>query len=196
MSLALNLPNSLTLFRIFLVPFIVLILLTEFHFEKWILINREELAILIFLIASLTDMLDGYIARKRKQITTLGTLLDPIADKLLIATVLISLVDLHLTPSWVVATIIGREFAVTGLRMIASTRQITIGASPLGKGKMVLEVIAIVLIIFGNQKEYKMILLAGNITLYLVMSLALISAIQYFFRFYRAIDLFDNMENG
>ena len=151
----LNLPNLLTTFRIFLVPLIVVVLLTEFHFEKWFFFNREELAVGIFLLASLTDLLDGYVARKRHQVTTVGQLLDPIADKLLIASVLISLVELHLTPAWVVVVIVGREFSVTGLRMVAAIHQVSIPAGVLGKWKMVVEVMAICLVIWGNQRDWE-----------------------------------------
>src|SRR5689334_5621906 len=102
-----NLPNGLTLTRIFLVPLLVAVLLTRYD---------TALAVIIFLAAALTDLLDGYFARKRGQVTTLGVLLDPIADKLLISSAFISLVQLQLVPAWMVVIIVGREFAVTGLR--------------------------------------------------------------------------------
>ncbi len=112
-----NLPNGLTLMRIFLVPFLVAVLLTKYN---------VLVAALIFLAASLTDLLDGYLARKRGQVTTLGTLLDPVADKLLISSAFISLVQLQVVPAWMVVIIIGREFAVSGLRSIASAQGFTI----------------------------------------------------------------------
>jgi CDP-diacylglycerol--glycerol-3-phosphate 3-phosphatidyltransferase len=186
----LNLPNMLTAFRIFLVPIIVVVLLTEFHFEKWFFFNREELAVGIFLLASLTDLLDGYLARKRHQVTTVGQLLDPIADKLLVASVLISLVELHLTPAWVVVVIVGREFSVTGLRMVAAIHQVSIPAGVLGKWKMVVEVMAICLVIWGNQRDWEWVKLTGNALLYFVAFIAVVSMIEYFVKFARRIDLF------
>jgi CDP-diacylglycerol--glycerol-3-phosphate 3-phosphatidyltransferase len=186
----LNLPNWLTAFRIFLVPLIVVILLTEFRFERWFFFNREELAVGIFVLASVTDLLDGYIARKRKQVTTLGQLLDPIADKLLVSSVLISLVEMHLAPAWVVVIIVGREFAVTGFRLIAASHQVTIPAGVLGKWKMVLEVIAICFIIWGNQREWEYLKLTGEGLLYIVALVALASMAEYVVKFSRRIDLF------
>ena len=108
-----NLPNALTLLRIFLVPFLVVVLLTKFD-------GREIVGLVIFLTAVATDFLDGWLARRRGEITTLGALLDPIADKLLISAAFISLVELGLAPAWMVVVVIGREFAVSGLRSIAS----------------------------------------------------------------------------
>src|SRR4029434_7897294 len=113
------------------VPLLVAVLLTQYN---------VLIAVTIFLAASVTDLLDGYFARKRGQITTLGTLLDPVADKLLISSALIALVPLHLVTAWLVVIIIDREFVVTGLRSIASTQGFTIGASRFGKLKMVTQV--------------------------------------------------------
>ena len=138
-----NLPNALTLVRIFAVPLLVTVLLTKDHML---------IAALIFLAASLTDLLDGYLARKRGQITTLGVLLDPVADKLLISSAFISLIQLDIVPAWMVVIIVGREFAVSGLRSIASTQGFTISASELGKIKMVAQVAAITLLILGHQE--------------------------------------------
>jgi CDP-diacylglycerol--glycerol-3-phosphate 3-phosphatidyltransferase len=185
-----NLPNLLTAFRIFMVPLVVVVLLTEFSFEKWFYFNRETIAVAIFVLASLTDLLDGYLARKRNQVTTLGQLLDPIADKLLVASVLISLVEMQLTHAWVVVIIIGREFSVTGLRMIAATHGVVIPAGRLGKWKMVVEVIAICFIIWGNQKEWDWVQLTGNWLLYLVALVAVVSMVEYFVKFSRQRNLF------
>jgi CDP-diacylglycerol--glycerol-3-phosphate 3-phosphatidyltransferase len=185
-----NLPNLLTAIRIFLVPLIVVVLLTEFSFEKWFFFNRETLAVGIFLLASLTDLLDGWIARKRNQVTTLGQLLDPIADKLLVTSVLISLVEMQLTHAWVVVIIVGREFSVTGLRLIAAIHQVVIPAGRLGKWKMVVEVIAICCIIWGNQRDWDWVRLTGNWLLYIVAFIAVISMMEYFYRFSKSIDLF------
>ena len=111
-----NLPNSLTLVRMFLVPLLVVVLLTEFEGRKILGMPKELVGAAIFGLASMTDWLDGYIARRRRQVTWLGQMLDPIADKLLTSAAFISLVQLGLAPAWMVALIIGREFAITALR--------------------------------------------------------------------------------
>lgn len=138
-----NLPNYLTLARIFLVPLLVVVLLTPFS-EKWFGIQSYALAIGIFLIATLTDILDGHLARRRKQVSKFGALLDPIADKLLVSAALIVLVEKHLAPAWAVVVILGREFVVTGLRSVAATEGIVISARSVGKIKMWFQCIAIV----------------------------------------------------
>src|ERR1700749_5069070 len=148
-----NLPNGLTLLRIFFVPVLIVILLTRspnldlfgypVHFEVW--------GVLILLLAAATDWADGYFARRRLQVTTLGILLDPIADKLLISAAFVSLVDMHLVPAWMVVIIIGREFTVLGLRNIASAEGFTIAASLLGKTKMVLQVCAVAVLIVAAR---------------------------------------------
>ncbi len=141
-----NLPNSLTLLRIFIVPLLVVVLLTPFS-ESWFGVPRHILGVALFLAAALTDYLDGYFARSRGQVTRLGQLLDPIADKLLISAALISLVENQLAPAWAVVIIIGREFAVTGLRSIAATDGVVIAASKMGKFKMLLQVLTVALLI-------------------------------------------------
>jgi CDP-diacylglycerol--glycerol-3-phosphate 3-phosphatidyltransferase len=130
-----NLPNALTLLRIFIVPLLVVVLLTSFS-ESWFGLPRHTLGVALFLGAALTDYLDGHFARRRNQVTRLGQLLDPIADKLLISAALISLVENQLAPAWAVVIIIGREFAVTGLRSIAAADGVVIAASRMGKFKM------------------------------------------------------------
>jgi CDP-diacylglycerol--glycerol-3-phosphate 3-phosphatidyltransferase len=142
-SVKMNLPNYLTLTRIFLVPLLVVILLTPVS-EDWFGIERYALAIVIFLAASLTDILDGYLARKRNQVSKFGTLFDPIADKLLISAALIALVEKHLAPAWAVVIILGREFAVTGLRSVAASEGLIISAQKVGKIKMWAQCIAVV----------------------------------------------------
>src|SRR5215208_1818670 len=131
-----NLPNTLTAGRIVLVPVLVSVLLTKFEGRLVMGIPVELVAAAIFGIASLTDWLDGYLARRRQQVTTLGQILDPLADKLLITAALVSLVQMDLAPAWMVAVILGREFAVTVLRSIAHGKGVVIAASPLGKLKM------------------------------------------------------------
>src|ERR1700686_5459849 len=145
-----NGPNLLTLLRIFFVPLLVAALLGEDFSAPWMgqfQFSRDTFALLIFLAAAATDLLDGYLARRWGQIPTVGTLLDPIADKLLISAALISLVDIHRVPAWMVILIIGREFAVSGLRQIAASGGYTIEASDLGKSKMAAQVSAIALVI-------------------------------------------------
>jgi len=144
-----NLPNALTLLRIFIVPLLVVVLLTKFS-ERWVGLPQHVLAVTLFLIAALTDMLDGYLARKRRQVSRLGILLDPIADKLLISSALIALVENRLIPAWAVVIIIGREFAVSGLRSIAAAEGWAIAASAMGKFKMVSQVVAITLLIVSS----------------------------------------------
>jgi CDP-diacylglycerol---glycerol-3-phosphate 3-phosphatidyltransferase len=174
-----NLPNGLTLMRIFLVPLLVAVLLTKYS---------PLFAAAVFLAASFTDLLDGYFARKRGQVTTLGTLLDPVADKLLISCAFISLVQLQLVPAWMVSIIIGREFAVTGLRSIASAQGFTIDASQFGKIKMVTQVAAITFLILGMSGANPTFQRLGNFTLYVVVVFAVVSAIDYFRRFWTKID--------
>ena len=144
-----NLPNYLTLARIVLVPLLVVILLTPLA-ENWFGISSYALAIAIFLAASLTDILDGHLARRRNQVSNLGKLLDPIADKLLVSAALIVLVEKHLAPAWVVVVILGREFIITGLRSIAVTEGIVIQAQTSGKIKMWAQCVAIVALLVAG----------------------------------------------
>jgi len=144
-----NLPNYLTLARIFLVPLLVVILLTPVA-EAWFGISSYALAIGIFLAASLTDILDGHLARRRNQVSNLGKLLDPIADKLLVSAALIVLVEKHLAPAWVVVVILGREFVITGLRSVAATEGIVISAQTSGKIKMWAQCVAIVALLVAG----------------------------------------------
>jgi len=144
-----NLPNSLTLSRIFIVPLLVVVLLTPFS-ENWLGVPRHILGVSIFLAAALTDVLDGFFARRRRQVSRLGKLLDPIADKMLISAALISLVENRLAPAWAVVIIVGREFAVSGLRSIAATEGVVIAASKMGKLKMLAQVVAVSLLILSS----------------------------------------------
>jgi len=177
-----NLPNALTVSRIFLVPLLVVVLLTKFEGRLIFGIRKELVGAAIFGIAALTDWLDGYVARRRKQITPLGQIIDPIADKLLTSAAFISLVAMDLAPAWMVAIIIGREFAVTGLRSIAYGRGHTIPASPLGKFKMTSQVIAILLLILGKDYLQEFFVL-GRIALWIVVVTAVASAVDYYRRF-------------
>jgi CDP-diacylglycerol--glycerol-3-phosphate 3-phosphatidyltransferase len=140
----------------------------------------------VFLLASLTDWLDGWLARRRNQVTTIGILLDPIADKLLTSAAFISLVAIDAARAWMVWIIIGREFAVDGLRMIASSQGITIGASVWGKYKTVSQVIAIVLLIFGSRYLGAWDI-AGDVAIWIVVAVAILSATDYFMKFSRRL---------
>ncbi|MGA7616865.1 MAG: CDP-diacylglycerol--glycerol-3-phosphate 3-phosphatidyltransferase [Thermoanaerobaculia bacterium] len=173
-----NVPNSLTLFRIFLVPFLVVVLLTKFD-------GKEYVGLAIFLVAAITDFLDGFIARRSGQVTRLGMLLDPIADKLLVSSAFISLVEIGLAPAWMVVIIIGREFAVSGLRSIAAQQGVTIAASPLGKGKTVSQIIAISLLIMGY--ELGEFVFVSKVALWAVVVFALGSGVDYFMKFTKSI---------
>jgi CDP-diacylglycerol--glycerol-3-phosphate 3-phosphatidyltransferase len=183
-----NLPNALTLLRIFFVPLLVAALVQD----TWTVpvgsfrLTNELLALAIFLVASGTDLLDGYLARRWKQITTVGTLLDPVADKLLISSALIAMVQVHVVPAWIVITIIARDFAVTGLRSIAASSGFTIKASDLGKSKMVMQVIAVALFLLAMYRAW----LApwAMAWMYLVVAVTVVSAAHYFWKFWRKVD--------
>jgi CDP-diacylglycerol--glycerol-3-phosphate 3-phosphatidyltransferase len=180
-----NLPNALTLTRIFLVPLLVVVLLTKFEGRQIFGVSKEFVGAAIFGLASLTDWLDGYLARRRKQVTSLGQVIDPLADKLLISAALISLVQLDLATAWIVALIIGREFAITALRSLAYARGLIIPASPLGKVKMVAEVVAILALILSRAEngETNALYFVGQAALWIVVVTALVSAADYFRRF-------------
>src|SRR6266481_4330975 len=143
-----NVPNALTLLRIFIVPLLVVVILTNIS-ENWLGKPRYIVGLGLFVIAALTDLFDGMIARRWKQVSKVGKLLDPIADKLLISAALISLVEHQLAPAWAVVVIVGREFAVTGLRSIAATDGVIISASKMGKFKMVAQVVTVGLLILS-----------------------------------------------
>jgi CDP-diacylglycerol---glycerol-3-phosphate 3-phosphatidyltransferase len=144
-----NLPNYLTLIRIVFVPFLVVVLLTPVA-DRWFGLNAYALAVGIFLVASLTDILDGHLARRRNQVSNLGKLLDPIADKLLISAALIVLVEKELAPAWAVVIILGREFIITGLRSVAASDGIIIQAQKIGKIKMWAQCVAIVALLVAG----------------------------------------------
>ena len=177
-----NLPNSLTLARIFLIPLLVVVLLTKFEGAVIFGVGKELVGAAIFAVAALTDWLDGYLARRRQQVTTFGQLMDPLADKLLITAALVSLVQMDLAPAWMVAIILGRELGVTVLRSLAYSRGVTISASPLGKIKMLSQVIAILLLILGREYLQQFFIL-GQIALWVVVVTALVSAGDYYRRF-------------
>src|SRR4029453_17279084 len=181
-----NLPNSITIARIFLVPVLVSILLTKFEGRLVLGMPVEIVAAAIFGIASLTDCLDGSLARRRPQRTGPGQILDPIADKLLISLTLVSLVQLDLAPAWMVGVIIGRELTITGLRSLAYSRGLAMPASGLGKLKMVAQVVAILLLILGWERAPLLVTL-GHAVLWVVLATAIVSGIDYYRRFLRAM---------
>lgn len=185
-----NLPNSLTLIRIFLVPLLVAALVQgdwSVHWGSRLLVANDFFALLLFLAAALTDLLDGYLARRWKQVTTVGTLLDPVADKLLISASLISLVEIRLLPGWMAILIISREFAVSGLRSIAAAEGYVIKAGELGKSKMVLQVLGVSLVMMSIR--WPALRLFAMIAMWSVVIFGLASAVDYFRQFWRKVDM-------
>jgi CDP-diacylglycerol--glycerol-3-phosphate 3-phosphatidyltransferase len=163
---------------------LVVVLLTKFEGRQILGIPAEFVGAGIFALASLTDWADGYVARRRKQITPLGQVIDPLADKLLTSAAFISLVQMGLAPAWMIAVIIGREFAVTGLRSLSFSRGVAIPASPLGKIKMIAQVVAILALILSSAGNLPDALWwTGQAALWLVLVTALVSAADYFRRF-------------
>ncbi len=184
-----NLPNLLTLVRIFLVPLLVAVLVEQNSRIGWgsrVVVVNDFLALGVFLAAALTDLLDGYLARRWKQVTTVGTLLDPIADKLLISAALISLVQIRLLPGWMAILIISREFAVSGLRSIAAAEGYTIKAGELGKSKMMLQVIGVALVMLSIR--WPRLRIYALVVMWSVVVFGLASAADYFRKFWRKVD--------
>jgi len=179
-----NLPNVLTLTRILLIPVFVLLFVVPTP-------DRSLAAAVVFVIAAMTDLLDGYLARRRGQVTKLGRLLDPMADKLLVLSALIVLVQVDRVGALVAILIIAREVAVTGIRAIAATEGMIISAEVTGKYKMALQVIAIVLLILEGTvlSEFGNVHLAGIVTLYFSVVLGYVSGVQYVYSFWRQINL-------
>lgn len=181
-----NIPNVLTLLRIFFVPFLVAVLVqVDITLPDGQRAN-VLVALGIFLAAAATDLLDGYLARKWSQITTIGTLLDPIADKLLISAALISLVQVRAVPGWMVILVVGREFAVSGLRAIAAAEGYTIKASDLGKTKMISQVAAVSVLMLGMRYEW--LARPARWLMWVVVFFSVVSAAMYFRKFWRKID--------
>lgn len=180
-----NLPNKITLSRILLIPIFILVLSIPF---EWGEINAFNLLIptshfvaaFIFIIASATDWVDGYIARKYELITNLGKFLDPLADKLLVAAALILLVELNMVPAWIVIVILSREFAVTGLRLVAAGEGIVLAASNLGKLKTASQMIAIILLLLHNFPFAYLGFPLDTIILYIALILTVFSGFEYF----------------
>src|SRR5579872_286459 len=175
---SMNIPNALTILRIFFVPLLVAALVQEHVGFKIgdVPVTNEWLALGIFLTAAATDLLDGFLARRWRQVTTIGTLLDPIADKLLISAALISLVQVRVLPGWMAILVVGREFAVSGLRAIAAAEGYTIKASDLGKTKMFSQVMAVSCMLLAVR--HPALLLTAKILMWVVIFFALASAIS------------------
>ena len=176
-----NLAIALTLVRIVLVPFVIVFLISSSRVHVLI-------AALIFFAASLTDWLDGRVARRRNQVTRLGTLLDPVADKLLVAAALISLVQVDMIQAWMAMVIIGRELAVTGLRTVAAGVGIIVPASRLAKWKTVSQYVAVTMLIVEKGFESPEFHLAATGVLWVAVGLTVVSAVDYFYRFFRKAD--------
>jgi CDP-diacylglycerol--glycerol-3-phosphate 3-phosphatidyltransferase len=190
-----NLPNSITLTRILSIPLLIWILSSS-RFQT-LDGEKELLASALFIAASITDGIDGYLARKRGQITTMGMLLDPLADKMLIAAAFITLVQFNpsLVPAWIAVVIIGREFLVSGLRSIAASEGFTIEASELGKFKMLVQIVSVVAVILDHRwKEWPVgpyifpVHWIAVLSIWFMVFLSLISAFDYFKAFWAKID--------
>lgn len=172
-----NLPNLITLARILIIPVFILVYMTPTT-------QRSLAAAVIFTVASLTDLLDGYLARRWGQITKLGKFLDPVADKFLVIAALILLVEHHRVAAWIAIVIIGRELLVTGLRAFASASGIVIAADETGKYKMVIQTVSIVFIILGFNRGLIDLHFWGTLLLWASMILAIVSGVQYFSKFW------------
>ena len=172
-----NLPNVLTLLRILLVPVLVVALTVETE-------NGDTLAAAVFALAALTDGLDGYLARSRQSITTFGKVMDPVADKLLIAAALISLVSLERLDAWVAMVIIAREFAVSGLRIAAGVQGVVIPASWLGKAKTIVQVVAVLALIAAPEPDAAWV----DALVYGMVALTVASGADYFLNFRRRLE--------
>ena len=170
-----NLANKITLARVLLIPIFMIVLFSNFTYSNYI-------AALIFTIAAATDALDGYIARSRDQITTFGKFIDPLADKLLVSTALISMIQLGKVPAWIVVVITAREFTITGFRIIAASEGITIAASSLGKIKTISQLIAIIALLIDNYPFRLINFPFDTIMLYLSMIFTVISGIDYIYK--------------
>jgi CDP-diacylglycerol--glycerol-3-phosphate 3-phosphatidyltransferase len=190
-----NLPNSITMSRIVMIPLLLWILTTHFPWQG----NgaQEITASVLFVLASITDGLDGYLARRRKQITTMGMLLDPLADKIMVAGALIALVAYNpeVVKVWIVVIIVGREFLISGLRSIASSEGFTIEASDLGKLKTVTQIVCVVSAILAhhwNQWQFGLLIVPikwiAVAAIYFTLVVSIISAVDYFVGFWKKID--------
>ena len=173
-----NLPNKLTILRTILIPFFLIFIYTDFWGK-----GNAYIAVAIFIIASLTDLLDGKIARKYNLVTNFGKFLDPLADNLLVCSALIALVDLDRIPAWVVIIIIAREFIISGFRLIASDNGVVIAASYWGKFKTTFQMIMIILLILNIDYPYSNIV--NMVIMYIALALTIISLLDYIIKNYK-----------
>ena len=178
---AVNLPIGITITRIVATPLLILFLISSSRVHALI-------AAAIFVAASFTDWLDGVVARRRNQVTTLGTLLDPIADKLLVAAALVSLLTIDKIAAWIVVVIIGRELAVTGLRAVAAGVGVIVPASRLAKWKTASQYMAITMLILEKGLISPTFHVVATVTLWVALALTVVSAVDYFYRFFRKAD--------
>jgi len=190
-----NLPNSITMSRIVMIPLLLWILSPHFPWKSGA--EQELLASILFVLASITDGVDGYLARKRGQITTMGMLLDPLADKIMVTAALVALVayEPQVVKVWIAVVIIGREFLISGLRSIAASEGFTIQASDLGKLKTVTQIVAVVLAILAHhwfEWQFGWLIIpvkwAAITAIYFTVGVSVISAVDYFIGFWRQID--------
>ena len=179
-----NLPNKLTVFRVILIVPFVLLLLGGHSEWGWfhtifggIMAYTDYIALVIFIIASLTDMLDGKIARKYNLVTNFGKFMDPLADKLLVCSAMICLIDMDRIPAWIVIVIISREFIISGLRLVASDNHVVIAASYWGKFKTTFQMLMVIVLILNIQMSFFQIL--GMILTYVALILTVVSLIDY-----------------
>lgn len=170
-----NLANKITLLRILMIPIFIVLLLAEFPYHM-------EAALAIFIIASLTDKLDGYIARKYNMITDFGKFIDPLADKLLVTGAFVVLIQLGRIEAWIVFVILTREFAVTGLRSLAAAQNVIIAASNYGKIKTVTQIIAIIILLMGNYPFSLLNFPMDMIMVYITLVVTILSGIDYFIK--------------
>ncbi len=166
-----NLPNKLTILRVFMIPLFIIFLMTSlggsFH---------NKIAGVIFILASLTDTLDGYLARKNNEVTVFGKFMDPLADKLLVCSALICLTDLHRIPSWIVIIIVAREFIISGFRLVAAEKGVVIAASYWGKIKTVVQMLMVILMVFDLGGPFRIV---EQVLMWAALVLTVISLVDY-----------------